>query len=184
MSKFTIYDLDTAPPESKALLEASKKKFGRVPTMHGIMAEAPGLLEGYQVLHGLFEATSFNADEITVVWQSINVEHECTYCVPGHTLIANAMGVSAEISDALRNETPLPTPRLEALRDFTLAMVRARGNVDDSVLQDFFDAGFTKRQAMEVILGISQKVISNYLNHIADTPVTGALANFAWEKRR
>uniref|UniRef100_UPI003CD0DA01 carboxymuconolactone decarboxylase family protein n=1 Tax=Roseovarius nanhaiticus TaxID=573024 RepID=UPI003CD0DA01 len=79
-----------------------------------------------------------------------------------------------------RDETPLPTPKLEALRTFTLAMVRERGNVDDATLQAFYDAGFAQRHVLEVILGLAQKVMSNYTNHIANTPVDAPMQKFDW----
>ena len=91
MSDFKIHDLESASEEAKPLLEASKKTFGRLPSLHGVMAEAPGLLEGYQTLHRLFQDSSFDAEELTVVWQTINVEHECHYCVPAHTGIAKSI---------------------------------------------------------------------------------------------
>ena len=132
MTDFTIHTLESSPEGSVALLEHSNKSFGRVPGLHAIMAEAPALLDGYKHLHELFAtSTSFDKDEITVVWQTINVEHECHYCVPAHTGIARRMKVSDDISNALRDETPLPTEHLEALRTFTLQVVRQRGNVTD-----------------------------------------------------
>ena len=91
------------------------------------------------------------------MWQTINVEHECHYCVPAHTGIAKNMKVDDSITEALRNETPLPTDKLETLRNFTLSVVRDRGNVDDNAVQTFLDAGFTKRQVLEVILAAAQK---------------------------
>ena len=121
MSSFTLHDQNSATEAAKPLLEKSNKAFGRVPGLHAVMAESPELLNGYQVLHSLFLDSSFDADEKTVVWQTINVEHACHYCVPAHTGIAKLMKVSDEISNALRDETPLPTPKLGALRDFTLA---------------------------------------------------------------
>lgn len=81
MTEFTIHDETTAPEASKPLLAKSKAAFGRVPGLHGVMAESPELLEGYQRLHELFQKTSFDKDELTVVWQTINVENECHYCV-------------------------------------------------------------------------------------------------------
>lgn len=60
-----------------------------IPGLHGALAEAPGLLEAYQLLHKLFTESSFDNDEQAVVWQTINVEHECRYCVPAHTAIAH-----------------------------------------------------------------------------------------------
>jgi len=147
------------------------------------MAEAPGLLEGYQVLHQLFLDSSFDDEETTVVWQTINVEHNCHYCVPAHTGIAKSMKVDDAIIEALRNETPLPTERLEALRTFTLAVVRERGFVDDATVQTFLDAGYTKRNVLEVILGLSQKVMSNYTNHLAETPIDEPFKKFEWHKQ-
>ena len=92
------------------------------------------------------------------------------------------MKVDDAIIDALRNETPLPNARLEALRDFTLSIVRDRGQVEDAKVQAFLDAGFTKRNILEVILGYSQKIMSNYTNHLADTPLDSVFEKFAWEK--
>lgn len=181
MADFPIHTEDTAPEASKPLLAGSKAAFGSVPNLHAVMAEAPGLLEAYKTSHQLFADSSFDAGELTVVWQAINVEHGCHYCVPAHTGIAKSMKVSNEITDALRDETPLPTDRLEVLRTFTLAMVRERGAVPDETTQAFLDAGYTQRQILEVILGISQKIMSNYTNHVAETPVDASMQRFAWE---
>ncbi|MGE4326474.1 MAG: carboxymuconolactone decarboxylase family protein [Pseudodonghicola sp.] len=185
MTDFPLHTPETAPEASKPLIEASQKAFGRLPGLHAVMAEAPALLEGYQQLHRLFaEETSFDKDELTVVWQTINVEHNCHYCVPAHTGIAKRMKVDDAISEALRNETPLPNAHLEALRSFTLQVVRQRGDVSDDQVQAFLDAGFTQRQILEVVLGVAQKVMSNYTNHLAKTPVDAPMRAFAWEKRR
>jgi len=182
MTDFTLHDKQSAPAESTALLDVSINAFGMVPNLHAVMAEAPGLLEGYQRLHQLFLDSSFDDEETTVVWQTINVEHECHYCVPAHTGIAKSMKVDDAITDALRDETPLPTAKLEALRDFTLSVVRDRGNVNDDTVQTFLDAGFTKRQVLEVVLATAQKVMSNYTNHLANTPIDKPFQKFEWHK--
>jgi len=183
MAHFELYTTDTAPEDSRPMLEESHRAFGFVPGLHSVMAEAPALLDGYKHLHQLFaENTSFDKDELTVVWQTINVEHDCHYCVPAHTGIAKMMKVDDAITNALRGETPLPDARLEALRTFTLKTVRQRGQVADADVQAFLDAGFTKRQVLEVVLGVAQKVLSNYTNHLADTPVDAPFQAFAWQK--
>ena len=179
---FPSHDLDTAPEASKPLLEQSQKAFGRLPGLHKVLAESPQAYEGYQGRHKLFTETDFDAEELTVVWQAINVENECHYCVPAHTGIAKMMKVSDEISDALRNETALPTPKLEALRTFTVQMFRQRGNVSDDQMKAFFDAGYGHRAVLDVILGMAQKTISNYVNHVAQTPVDDVFKPLAWER--
>lgn len=180
--QFKLYNKETAPSDSQALLENSLNAFGMIPNLHAIMAEAPELLEGYQTLHQLFQETSFDAEEITVVWQTINVEHKCHYCVPAHTGIAHMMKVDSAITDALRNRTELPTEKLQALHLTTLALVRNRGHLSEEELTTFFKAGFEKRQLLEIILGVSQKVMSNYVNHLAETPVDKAFQKFAWKE--
>ncbi|SOE23709.1 alkylhydroperoxidase AhpD family core domain-containing protein [Spirosomataceae bacterium TFI 002] len=184
MTTLKIHNIETAPEKSKALLEKSLKANGMIPGLHGVLAGAPGLLEAYQTIHQLFLQSSFNKEELTVVWQTINVEHECHYCVPAHTGIANMMKVDSGLSDALRNEEAMPTEKLQALHDFTLKVVRNRGHVSQADLDTFYAVGYTERHVLEVILGLSQKVISNYTNHIANTPVDERFQPFAWSKEQ
>ncbi|WP_299320848.1 carboxymuconolactone decarboxylase family protein [uncultured Maribacter sp.] len=182
MTTLKVHDIESAPEGSKGLLENSQKSFGMIPGLHGVLAASPKILEAYQTLHKLFTETSFNNDELTVVWQAINVEHACHYCVPAHTGIAGMMKVDDTITEALRNETPLADAKLEALRTMTLTIVRNRGNVTQDDLDAFYAAGYGEQQVLEIILGLSQKVISNYTNHIAHTPVDAPFQGFAWSK--
>lgn len=183
MSKFTFHTVETAPEDSKAILEGSIKQMGSIPGLYAAMAESPETLKAYQQLHQAFTATSFDAEELTVVWQTINVEHECGFCVPAHTAIAHSMKVDPALTEALRNSEPMPNAKLQALHDFTLAMVRERGNVSDEEMEAFFAAGYSQKQVIEIILGLSQKVISNYVNHVAKTPVGPIFEQFAWTKK-
>jgi alkylhydroperoxidase family enzyme len=183
MTTLKVHNIESAPEESKPLLEGSLKGFGMIPGLHGVLASSPQLLKAYQTLHELFTNTSFNPEELTVVWQTINVEHECHYCVPAHTAIAGMMKVDEAITEALRNETPLADSKLEALRTMTLTIVRNRGNVSQADLDAFYAAGYSEQQVLEIILGVSQKVISNYTNHIAHTPVDAPFEKFAWSKK-
>ena len=179
MLDYQIHDLETAPEESKPLLQKSIDTSRMIPNLHGIMAESPQVLEGYQVLHELAKKTSFGRDELTVVWQCINVEHECHYCIPAHSMIAKLMRVDDEVNAAVRDQTPLPSDRLETLRSTTLAMVRNRGRLSQEEIEAFLDAGFDKRHLLEIVLILAQKVMSNYVNHLADTPVDEAFMAFA-----
>ncbi|MDB1125579.1 carboxymuconolactone decarboxylase family protein [Vibrio algarum] len=182
MSHFKLHTVESAPVESKTILEGAEKQMGAVPGLFATMAESPSLLKAYTQLHQLFTNTSLNAEELTVVWQTINVEHECHYCVPAHTAIAHSMKVDPVLTEALRKGGAMPTSKLQALHDFTLNIVRNRGEVSEAELDDFYAAGYGQQQVLEIILGLSQKVISNYTNHVARTPVDTMFEQFAWEK--
>lgn len=182
MSEFKFHTLETTPKGSKKILEGAIAQMGTIPSLYAVMAESPEILNAYTQLHQAFTATSFNPEELTVVWQTINVEHECHFCVPAHTAIAHSMKVDPALTEALRNGAAMPTPKLQALHDLTLIMVRQRGNATDAQLEAFYTAGYTSKQVLEIILGLSQKVISNYVNHVAKTPVDDMFKPFAWTK--
>ena len=138
--KFKFHNLETAPKRSKQLLKkllASSESNG----FYSVIAESPEALNAYNTLHNLFSSTSLTNEEKTVVWQTINVEHVCNFCVPAHTFMAKAMKIDDKVTDALRDETPLPKPKLETLRNFTLTLVRKRGNASDIEITEFIKAG-------------------------------------------
>ena len=177
--KFNIHNLETASTESKPLLEKSLAGFGMIPNLHGVLAESPAVLQAYQELTGLFQQTSFNKEEITVVWQTINAEHECHYCLPAHTAVAHSMGVDNDVIEALSKKAELPSQKLKILQETTLSLVKNRGKVSDVEISKFTEAGYNQQHMLEIILGISHKVISNYVNHLAQTPLDEPFKKFA-----
>lgn len=183
MSTLKIHTIESAPEGSKSQLEASHKSFGMIPNLHAVLAESPDILQAYKSLHQLFQNSSFDAEELTVVWQTINVEHECHYCVPAHTAIAHMMKVNPTLTEALRNSEAMPNEKLQILQNTTLSIVRNRGRISDSQLESFYAVGYGERQVLEIILGIAQKTISNYTNHIANTPVDEAFKGSIWKKK-
>ena len=153
-----------------------------IPNLHAVLAGSPKTLEAYKMLHQLFSSSSFSKEELTVIWQTINIENECHYCVPAHTAVANMMSVDPALSETLRNGETLSTEKLQTLQATTLSIVRNRGHLTEEELKAFYAAGYGEQQVLEIILGLAQKVISNYTNHIANTPVDAPFQKFAWKK--
>jgi len=182
MSTLKIHTIESAPEESKTQLEESVKSFGMLPNLHGVLAAAPSVLEAYKTLHRLFTNSSFNDEELTIIWQTINVENECHYCVPAHTGIAHMMKVDPALTEVLRNRDAMPNSKLQTLQDTTLSIARNRGRLSDEELDVFYAAGYGERQILEIILGLAQKTLSNYTNHIANTPIDEPFQKFAWNK--
>ena len=146
---FPIHTIENTSEASRKLLEGSKETYGIVPNLHAVLAESPETLKGYKTLGAHFQATSFTEEERTVVWQTINVENNCHYCVPAHTAIAKSRKVDAAITEALRNRTPLPNNKLEVLRATTLELLRERGHLSQAQ-REAFEA---RMQRMRAVLG-------------------------------
>ena len=117
------------------------------------------------------------------VWQAVNVEHACHYCVPAHTGIAKSMKVRDDLMEELRNDEILSDSKLNTLKETVLAVTRGRGNVDNAQLDAFYSAGYKHQQLLEIILILAQKVMSNYTNHLADTPVDEPFKKFDWSPK-
>ncbi|MGR8978711.1 MAG: carboxymuconolactone decarboxylase family protein [Gammaproteobacteria bacterium] len=183
MSRFNIHSIPTAPAAARPLLEGSLKKYGFVPNLHGGLAESPAALQAYIEVTALFDKTSLSPTERQVVLLAVSAENHCAYCMAAHTMIAKHR-VKAEpaIVDALREGQPLPDRKLEALAAFTRAVVKQRGLVGGEALDNFITAGYSRAQVLEVVLGVTMKTLSNYTNHIIDTPLDTAFQAEAWEE--
>jgi len=90
--------------------------------------------------------------------------------------------VPGEVVAAIREDRPIADPALEALRRFTVAVVRSRGYSSAAETRDFLAAGHGPQQVLEVVLGVGMKTLSNYANHIAGTPLDAAFGAGAWSK--
>jgi len=160
-----------------------------VPNLLGVLAEAPSALEAYLSVSSAFEKTSLTPAEQQVVLLTTSVENRCRYCAAAHTMVARMVGASEEVIRILREGgegEEIADPRLRALGRFTRRVVATNGWVTDEDLKQFVEAGYTKAQLLEVLVGVTQKTLSNYTNHIAHTPLDAAFAASAWvpsEKR-
>ena len=179
---FPLLDETSAPKESLPALATTKENFGMIPNVEKVMALSPQLPSGYAHMWDLFETTTLTSIERQVVYMTANFENECNYCIPWHTILAKKVGIAPSEIEALRSGAPLAEPKLEALRVFTRTLIANRGKASEADLRLFIDAGYTDAQALEVILGLSIKLISNYTNSIAGTPLDPEAEHLRWEK--
>lgn len=184
MTHFPLHSVGTAPAASMPLLEGARKAFGFVPNLQKVFATSPTILEGYMTLWSVFEKSSFSKVEQQVVYLTSNYENECHYCMAGHTGLATMAGVPSDVITALRDGKVIADPKLQALRAFTSKVVTRRGWVCDADVQAFIDAGYSQQAVLDVILGVAVKVMSNYTNHIASTPVDDVMKANAWTHPR
>jgi AhpD family alkylhydroperoxidase len=180
MTDFSIHTPETAPEGSRETLSQVVDKYGFVPNMLAMMAAAPGLLKGYLMLAEQFENGTLSATEQQVILLATSYENRCGYCMGAHSAIAGMQQVPGDIIQALRDGTRINDSKLEALRKLTTSIVTNRGFPEQDDLQKFFSEGYTPAQLMEVMLGVGIKTLSNYTNHITDTPLDEAFSPVAW----
>jgi len=176
----TPVTLETATGAVAEILNATQAKLGFIPNMYGYMAALPGVLTGYMASYNSFrEDAGFTPPEQETVLLSISGVNGCTYCTAAHSMIADKMsGVPTDSLAALRDGTPLPDARLEALALFTRTMVEKRGLPDKKEVDNFLAAGFNSQHVLGIVQAIACKTYSNYVNHLAGTEVDAAFADY------
>jgi alkylhydroperoxidase family enzyme len=151
-----------------------------VPNLHRILAESPTALEAYSALWGVAEKTSFTPVERNVAYLAIIYENECTYCMAGHSNLSRMAHVEGDHIAAVREGRPIADAKLEALRTFAAGITRNRGAVGDAEVEAFKAAGYDNRAVLDVLVLAATKLISNYTNHLADTPLDAFMKGAEW----
>jgi uncharacterized peroxidase-related enzyme len=177
-----LQTIANAAPRAAAVLQEAKAKLGFVPNMYAGMVNSPGLLETYLLGYDRFRSEStFNPVEQEIVFLTVSRKNACAYCLAAHSTIADAFSkVPPDVTDAIRDGSPIADARLQALRLFTEVMWGSRGNPTPEQAAAFLAAGFTERQILEVILALAVKTLSNYTNHLIAPPVDAPFLARAW----
>lgn len=180
MANFTLHDSSTAPEGARDFIAGVEKKMGFVPSLYAVFAENPAVLTAYTQLADQLGKTGLSPLEQQIVTITASVENECHFCVAAHTTISEGQGLDLSVIDAVREDRAIADPKLEALRLFSKKVVIDRGFVSDTDVDTFLAAGYDRSAVLAVILGVALKVISNYTNHVAETPVNEAFQKHAW----
>jgi AhpD family alkylhydroperoxidase len=181
MNTFVNHTLDSAPEVSRPLMQGAIDAFGFLPNLIARMSTSPAMTEAYLTMGDIFARSSFTPIEQQVVLLTVSRFHNCQYCVGAHSVIADMQGVPEEITNAIRNNQDIPDERLHILGVFTEHVLDQRGWIDNAILQRFYDVGFSQQNALDVIVGIAVKTLSNYTNHIAGTELDQAFTHRSWE---
>ena len=180
MADFTLHDETSAPEGAREKLADAKKALGFIPSIYAVMAENPAVFEAYTTLSGIFSKAGLDPLEQQVVTITASVENECHFCVAAHSTFSASQKLDMDVIEAVREGRAIADPKLEALHRFSRHVVVERGFVSDAEVDALLEAGYTKAAVLGVILGVSLKVLSNYTNHVAETPVNPQFQAFEW----
>lgn len=180
--KFIIHTIESAPESLKEnLTNVKKTNGGYIPNLIGLLANSPTALETYQTVGAINRRTSLTATEREAVQITAAVTNGCAFCVAGHTAISiKQVKIPEDVLEALRKGTPIDSdPKLNTLVQFTLAVINNKGKVGDQALDEFFAAGYTQENALDVVLGVSLATLCNYANNLINTPINPELQPYA-----
>jgi len=163
---FPTHTLESAPAGSRPLMESTIAHLGRLSEPVARLAESPEMFGGFLQASDLFEASTLDPLSREVVVMTIATRNGCRVCVTMHTGRLRQMAADPGLVQALRAGEPLADHRLEAVRQFTLRALATTGEVPEAEIEEFLAAGFTTRNALEVVLGIGTYTMSTFANRL------------------
>ncbi len=183
MGHFQLLDANTAPESVKAKLVEAEKNAGFLSNLLALLAHSPAALETYQTVSAINARSSLRLREREVVQLVAATHNGCRFCVAGHTSAAqNSAKLDPVIIDALRHEQSVADEHYGPLVAFARAALEQHGAVEPSIVEDFFAAGYTEQNALDVLLGLSLATLCNYANSLARTPLNPQLQAYQWDK--
>lgn len=158
---FHSHTPDTAPTGSRTTMTAIESRFGFLPGAVALMAESPELLTAFTRSNALFERSNLTPVARETLVLTVAQRNGCELCVAMHTPVLERLGGSPDSTD----------PALMALRRFVHVVLDTTGDVSEEDLAAFIAAGYTARNALEVVLGIGTYTLSTFANRLTRAPI-------------
>ena len=169
MRPFNVPTQDDVTEQNQQILDDLKSKVGFVPNIYATYAYSKNALARY--LNFANGKTSLNNKEKEVINLIVSQVNECSYCQAAHTEIGKMNGFSEEQTIELRQGKASFDEKLDALVKLAGAIAENQGKISDEVLENFFDAGYTKENLVDVILNVGEKATTNFLHNVTEVPV-------------
>jgi len=180
VTTYTKQTIESADEKAAHALTRLKESAGVIPNLAAMMAEAPVLIDGFVTLREIYQHGTLDAKEREILGVSNAVANRCEWCVAFHTFVAGKLGVEKNTTDALRAGQPPEDLRARALTRFANHLIERRGAVAKHDLNEFLNSGFTKGQALEVVVGLAVSLMANYAGNFVEPELDPFLVATKW----
>ncbi len=171
---FTIPTRDEVSDANKTIFDNLKKGLGMVPNLYAYFSKSETALGDYVAFQSRKSTLSGKEREIVnLVTSQVN---GCRYCQSAHTVLGKMHGFTDEQVLEIRKGSASFDAKLNALAKFTKAVAENRANVSEDVKEEFFNAGYTEANMIDVIIVVGDKIISNYLHNLTGFEIDFPLA--------
>ncbi|NRA51487.1 MAG: carboxymuconolactone decarboxylase family protein [Phaeodactylibacter sp.] len=169
MQNFQVPQKSEVNEQNQAIFAQLEKQVGFVPNLYATMAHSDTALGNYLQLQGA--KTSLNNKEKEVVNLAVSQVNGCRYCQSAHTAIGKMNGFTDEqILDLRAGSAPF-NAKFDALAKFAKAVAETQGRPNEATVEQFFAAGYTKGNLVDVLLLVADKIFANYLHNLTQIPI-------------
>lgn len=169
MATINVPTRDEVSAGNQAIFDQLKGKLGMVPNLYATLAHSEHALGSYLAFQNAKSSITGKAREVVnLVVSEVN---SCEYCLAAHTVIGGMVGFSADQILEVRSGRASFDAKLDALAKLTRSIAVNRGHADQSLVDAFFAAGWTKENLVDAIVVVGDKTVTNYLHATTQVPV-------------
>jgi alkylhydroperoxidase family enzyme len=180
MSNYPVHTIESAPAQSKPVLQQLQQAFGLIPNIAAKMAASPVLINGFIGLFERVHASSLTESQIQTLLLTNAVTNASAWPVAFHTALALKEGVPPVDVDAIRRGGLPSDAGLAALSALARMLIEKRGHLPVSDQRRFLDAGFSPEQILEVIAVVAASTITNYAASVTQPELEAPFEEFVW----
>ena len=169
-SRIELIDPDNARGRVGHLFADIRLKFGLVPNLFRVFANAPAALEGFVNLGSALLGGSLDEKTRQQLALAVAESNLCSYCLSAHRFIARRIGLTpAEIDDAIKARAS--DAKTDAILKLARGIVVTRGELTDDDLTRARAAGLTDSEIIETVANVALNIFQNYMSHVSRIPI-------------
>jgi len=169
MKTYSIPTKEQVSPANQSIYDNLNKLVGRVPNLYAAFANSDYALGNYLTLQN--SKSSLRAKEREVINLVVSQVNHCLYCLSAHSALAKMQGFSDEQILQIRKADIPFDQKLDVLAKLIKSIVENKGQVDEQLLDNFYAAGYTEGNLADVVIGIGDKMITNYMYALTEIPI-------------
>ena len=169
MANFNVPTRGEVSSNNQEIFDNLKKGLGTVPNLYAVMAHSDTALGNYLAFQNA--KTTFNNKEKQAINLVVSQVNECAYCQAAHTLLGKMNGLTEDQTIEIRKGGATFDTKLNALVALAKEVTLKKGFVEESALENFFNAGYTKGQAVELVMLVAEKIAMNYLHAVTKVAI-------------
>ena len=164
VTTFTVPDSSDMSRRNRQLSISLKKKIGFLPNLYAYMTKSETALNHYLQLQN--RESTLSKQEREVIKVLVSQLNQCWYCLSAHTEFLKLTELTEEQVIEIRKGGASFDARLEALVQFTTAIINHRGDLSEQAIINFFLAGYNEANLIDLVITIGEVIIVNYLQNM------------------
>ncbi|SEP47321.1 carboxymuconolactone decarboxylase family protein [Niastella yeongjuensis] len=165
---FKVLKREEVSAKNQQVFDQLKKVFGFIPNLYSAFAYSENALEAYINLKN--SKTSLTKKEVEAATLVVSQVNNCVYCLSAHTVVAKLNGFTEEQTLELRKGFASFDKKLDALVKLAKQLSAERHPGDGTLVTDFFEAGYSKENLIDLIVQIGDRTISNIVHAVTQVP--------------